>query len=491
MKARVSHRISMRPDSSDPNLPVANNGQLEPLGVSVEDSDRDPIAALASPPGTSAIAIIRLSGIGCHEVLRSCLQNFPVDPLIPRHLYLTKFCSAEEILDEPLVAFFPAPHSFTGQDCVEIYCHGGLYIINQILKELRQKGVRSAEPGEFTRRAFLHGKLDLASAEGIKELIDAQSHAQWKAARQLASGQVSTLIDQLREEIIGALAYLEAQIDFPDEGDTAHLDLKQVTVRVRQVQATVDRLLTTYEDGQVAREGLKVALVGEPNAGKSTLLNTLLGRERALVSEQAGTTRDYLEEACLINGRLVQLIDLAGLREGSDKIERLGIQSAIIQAKNADLILFLVPYPNIAQGLKQVDQWSKELSPKASLVVASKADLKSVDHRTNELPPEALELSCLTSAGLGQLRDHLVTIIDGYTKSLDELPLIANERHKEAIIKSQSYLTSYLQQVEEDAYPEVLAFELQGAARALKEVVGAVEQDDLLDRVFGEFCLGK
>jgi tRNA modification GTPase len=451
--------------------------------------DEEPIAALASGTGAAAVALLRLSGRGCHEFVAPLLEPLGSASWAAQTLRLCRLRDGEtgEILDEPLAAQFFAPRSFTGEDSVEIYCHGGPFIVQRALASLYRAGFRPAEPGEFTRRAFLNGKLDLTAAEGIKELVEAQSHQQWQAARQLASGKLKETIDALRKELIQSMAYLEAQIDFPDEGDTAHLHRGHVRTRVEAVRARVKRLLSTYDSGRVASRGLMVALVGAPNAGKSTLMNELLGRERAIVTPIAGTTRDYLEESCLVNGRLIRLVDMAGLRESRDAVEAIGIETARRLARAADLVVFLAA-SDAAAAATEVDAWERELTPQKALHLATKSDLAQPAWAKG---PRWLAVSCATGAGVDALRARLAEAVDRHVGGLGEESFVTSARHVAALEATQVALDAFAAADARGEYDELLAFELQQAARALQAIVGAVDNEDVLDAVFSTFCVGK
>ena len=448
-----------------------------------------PIAALATGPGASAVAMIRISGAGCHKLLRPCLAASAEQDWPHRELRLTSVVDPEskELIDDAMVVFFQGPRSYTGEDSAEIHCHGGPYVVRRILELLYRHGIRAAEPGEFTRRAFLNGKLDLTEAEGIKALVDAQSHQQWLAARHLTTGRLRAAIDELRTILIGALAYLAAQIDFPDEGDTAHLNLDPVRQRVNQASAAIKTLIGSYDDGRVASQGLTVALFGAPNVGKSTLMNELLGRERAIVTAIAGTTRDYLEESCLIEGRLLRLIDMAGIRESTDPIEAMGVKTARRLAREADLVLFLVPADQLTDPTPQIDQWIAELSPRSHLCIATKVDLAQPSW-----PGNWLGISSHTAAGMTEFKAALTAQVDNHVGHLTgEQAFVTSARQANALRNASEGLAKFNAADTAGAYEELLAFELQQAVSALKGIIGEVGTEDVLDKVFGDFCVGK
>jgi tRNA modification GTPase len=357
-----------------------------------------------------------------------------------------------------------------------------------VLQTLLRYGFRMAEPGEFTKRAFLNGKLDLTAAEGIRELVEAQSHHQWMAARQLASGRLAVEIERLRQSLIETYALVEAQVDFPDEGETGALAVEILDPKVLEVTSKIKALLETYKSGSIASQGLKVVLFGEPNAGKSTLLNTLLLQDRSLVTDIPGTTRDYLEERCLIEGRLVNLIDIAGIRESHDPVERLGVEKAKEWASKADLLLFLVPAQN-QEHKTLVETWLREFKPPEFLKILTQSDLSnSADNPS----PGWLKLSCHTGEGLDQLKSSIAAIVDRWTGPMtSESTFITNVRHKQALEESLLSLERYFVARKTRASIEILAHELKHALLNLQSIVGAVSVDDILSEIFGRFCIGK
>jgi tRNA modification GTPase len=405
----------------------------------------------------------------------------------PRYARLANILdpSSKEVIDEVLLMLFRGPRSFTGQDTVEIYCHGGPYIIQRILSTIYSLGARPAQPGEFTKRALLNGKLDMTAAEGLRDLIESQSRQQWLAGRQLYQGKLKTQVESLRTEVVGGMALLEAMIDFPDEGDTQSVRLSHVKDKVTNVATMIDRLLSTFTSGKVASRGLMVALVGAPNAGKSTLLNSLLGRSRAIVSEQAGTTRDYIEESCLLDGRLIRLIDTAGLRDTDDHIERQGISLSKQMMAEADLVLCLITSDS---SEKDRDEILRQISAlgKPSIITVTKSDI-SKPRWSDDLTT----ISCRTGEGLAELKQKLINMVDQATGSIEEQPFITSARQAAALQRAQESLKRFSDALDSRAGHEMLAFELQEATRALASVVGDISSEDVLDKIFSEFCIGK
>ena len=448
--------------------------------------DEQPIAALASGSGPGAVGVIRLSGPDCFNTIKLCFDDHLPSPE-ERRATLRSFKDplTKEVIDELVTVFFKGPRSFTGQDTVELFCHGGPYIIQRILRVLYSCGVRPALPGEFSKRALLNGKLDITAAEGIKDLVEAQSRQQWLAGRQLYTGRLKDQIEMLRREIIGAMAYLEAMIDFPDEGDTQSVRIDDVRRRVAEVSEKIQSLASTFNSGKVASQGLMVAIAGAPNAGKSTLLNTLLGKHRAIVSEIAGTTRDYLEESCLLDGRLIRLVDTAGIRSTDDAIEREGVQlsAQIIQA--ADVVISLKASNSSQAEREALDEILSDCQ--TSIVeIMTKADLMSPVWAAN-----LVQISCKAGEGLNALRQVLIQLVDSHTSSLVDKPFLTSLRQFTALETAQKALLRFHDQYRALAGHEMLAFELLETSRALSSVIGDVSSEDLLDKIFSEFCIGK
>ena len=450
-------------------------------------SSGETIASLASGSGLGAVSIIRVSGPDSFPIIARVTKTRR--EIQAREMVLASIVDPEsgDVIDESMIAAFLGPNSFTGEDSVEIFCHGGPYIVNRVLSVLFAHGCRPAEPGEYTKRAFLNGKMDLTAAEGIRELVEASSHQQWVAARQLATGRLGQYIQKLRKDIIGAMAYLEARIDFPDEGDTQGVALDHVRDMIKDVDSQVLRLQNSYENGRVASSGLMVAIVGAPNMGKSSLMNALLDKDRAIVTDIAGTTRDYIEERCVVNGRLIRLVDTAGIRETDELVEKIGVDSAIKLASEADLIVVLV-----AANASEMEQayFSKMLSSfpeDKCLKVINKIDLEN----TYKLQEGDIGVSCSSGNGLENLRNEIASRVDHYVGKLTEDPFVTSARHMDALTLAKSFLEKFFQGMDEGLYEEMLAFELQNAVRALSSIIGDVEHDDLLERIFSEFCVGK
>lgn len=452
---------------------------------------QDLIAALSTAQGPAALAVIRISGKDCVEAVKSIISPSSKLTENPRKLILCKLLDpgTDDVIDQPLATFLPGPHSFTGEDTLEISLHGGPYIVQKALSALYKMGCRPAEPGEFTRRAYLNGKMDLTTAEGVRYLVEAQSEQQWIAGQQLTQGRLASDVEALRLSLIRAMAFLEARIDFPDEGETSDVELQQVHELVKNVTQRIRQLLDTYDSGRIAADGLRVALVGPPNAGKSTLFNHLLGMDRALVTDIAGTTRDYLEESCRIDGRMLRLIDTAGLRETADRVEQLGIARAQEILRNVDVVLLLSAADQSEdQANEAYLEATKTLSPKTKIFrVLTKGDLG----RPKWVEDTFISVSTNSDLGIRQLTEALGHIIDHHILPLKESTFVTSARHVHALEQAEQQCQAFFTAYEQGAFDEMLAFELQRGAKALANLIGHIDHEDVLDRIFSEFCVGK
>jgi tRNA modification GTPase len=441
--------------------------------------ERGTIAALATAPGRAAIAIVRISGARAGEMARS----LGAAPLAPRRAErrTLKDPQTSEPLDRALVLWFPAPASYTGEDVVELHLHGGRAVVDSVLGALGALGVRLAEPGEFTRRAFENGKLDLTEVEALTDLIAAETREQQRQASRQLSGQLRDQAESWRATLVRAAALVEAAIDFPDEDLPADVAARAAPL-LRTVRDEIGAHLADAHRGERLREGLSVALVGPVNAGKSTLLNTLARRDVAIVSEHAGTTRDVLEVFLDLGGFPVTLIDMAGLRDSADPIEREGVRRARERAARADLRL-------LAIEARAPANWAElDIDPSAEdILVRTKSDLGPPE-ATPGWPGEVIAVSARNGQGL----DRLIAAIGARARVMmtaEAAPLITRARHREALTRAKGALDAALG-APADA-PELIAEEIRAANHALRRLAGRVDVEDLLDVIFAEFCLGK
>jgi len=439
----------------------------------------DTIAAIATPLGEGAIAMIRISGPDSFSLMSRIFKPAgTLKSLIPRRATYGEIRDGSEVLDQVLVTLFPAPASFSGEDMAEITCHGGILLTARILETVLRYGARPADAGEFSQRAFFNGKIDLTQAEAIMDIIRARTPPALRAAALQLSGRLGNEILHLRDAVLETVAHLEAWIDFPEEG----IDPASGRVLVSKINTALERtknLLSTADEGRVLREGIRVAIVGLPNAGKSSLLNRLLGMDRAIVSEIPGTTRDTIEESACLRGILFRLTDTAGLRETADPVEREGVARSGRAMECADLILRVFD----AQAEKPPERLTER-----EILVANKSDL--FPKATNQ-HIDAISVSSLTGEGFEALLDAMTDA--GGAKHLatgDSLAAI-NSRHKVLLESAASSLQAATELVQASAPPELSAIELRSALDALGRIVGATDTEDILGEIFGRFCIGK
>jgi tRNA modification GTPase len=440
----------------------------------------DTIVALASAPGRAGVAVLRLSG----PQVPDALQALGVHPLpAARHATLRRLRHPQsgDVLDQGLVLYFAAPHSFTGEDVAELQVHGSRAVVASLLSCLcALPHVRLAEPGEFARRAFYHHKLNLAELEGLADLIDAETDAQRAQALRLMEGSLSYVCEALRQGLMKTLAYAEAFLDFPDE-DLPPAALAEMNGELAQAASDIATLLARAGQAETIREGFRVALLGAPNAGKSSLLNALAQREVAIVTERAGTTRDILEVRLNLQGYLVILADMAGLRETDDAIEQEGIRRALAYAREADLRLWLVDGSQPASSLEATGLMYQP----GDLIVFTKQDLPAHPSLASQTAAN-LKVSAQTGEGIPQLLQALGShMMTRFTAS--ETCVLVRQRHVNAFHSAQQHLTAAM--AEDDL--TLKAEEIRLAIRAISAVIGAVDVEDILDIVFGSFCLGK
>ena len=441
---------------------------------------RETIAAIATAPGRSGIGIVRVSG----SVLTPLAERITGRTLPPRTAVFTPFHDASgEAIDEGIALFFSAPRSYTGEDVLELHGHGGPVVLRQLLQRCLELGARLADPGEFTQRAYLNGKLDLVQAEGVIDLIDATTGEAARSAMRSLHGEFSSAIHKLRAELIELRALLEATLDFPEEEVDA-LDRTAVKARLAHVRSALDAVLEAARQGSLLREGMHVVLAGAPNVGKSSLLNRLAGEDLAIVTEIAGTTRDPVRQAIDIDGVPLHIVDTAGLREPGDAMERIGIERAWRAIERADVVVHLVD----ARAGAGADQDIQERLPREPhrIMVVNKIDLveraPGIEHKAEET---TVWLSAKTGAGIELLRQALLAQAGWHGQG--ETVFLARERHVRALNVAQGELSVATGQ----SQPELVAEHLRLAQEALSAITGEFTADDLLGEIFQRFCIGK
>jgi len=440
--------------------------------AAAERSGRDTIAAVATPPGRGGIGIVRLSGPAVARIARAVIGELPP----PRHVQLARFNDSHgEPVDEGLALFFPAPNSYTGEDVLELHGHGGPVVMGELLSACLDCGARLAEPGEFTRRAFLEGRLDLAQAEAVADLIDAASREAARSALRSLTGEFSAAVATLQRKLVDLRALTEAQLDFPEE-DLDAMHRQETAQRLAEVRAALREVLARSQQGSLLRSGLHVVLVGRPNVGKSSLLNRLAGEDRAIVTAVPGTTRDALREPIHIEGVPLVLVDTAGLRTAADELERLGMARTHLELQHADVVLAVheaganepIEAP-LAEGAARVDLYNK------------------VDLHPGFRPhPGAIAVSAKTGAGLEELRRAILRAA-GWSAT-GESVFLARERHLRALSAANHHLTQAAAEIDR---LELFAEELRLAHLELGRITGEFTSDDLLGEIFSRFCIGK
>jgi tRNA modification GTPase len=453
----------------------------------------DTIAAIATPLGEGGLAVVRVSGTRAMAIADASFLPVGPSSLKPsaaasHTIHYGKIVMDGKVVDEVLLATLRAPRTFTREDTVEISCHGGLLPAKLVLDTLLKNGARLAEPGEFTRRAFLHGRIDLAQAEAVADLIHARTELSLSAANEQLAGKLSRRIDRLRDDVMLTLAHVEAHLDFPDE-DIAPDTRKTLLRRLESAIAFMDELLRTANEGQILRRGIRAAILGRPNAGKSSLLNQLLGRDRAIVSHIPGTTRDTIEETANIRGLPVIFIDTAGLREAGDEIEVEGIRRSRQTLAAAELILQVL---DASQPLTPADaDYLAEFAGKKRIVVRNKTDLPA----KLDLPPDpttpVVDVCCLDGQGIEALKDAIKQLVWRGEITAEMTQVTINSRHQDALQRARAMTRQAADALHDDATLELVAMDLRIAANAVGEIVGKTTTEDLLDSIFSTFCIGK
>lgn len=435
----------------------------------------DIIAAQATSPGKSAIAVIRMSGAGALKILRRCIPEFQSE-IVPRRATLASFGEENREIDQVVFIYYRGPKSYTGEDLIEIHCHGGEYITRRILNSLCRNGARPAEPGEFTFRAFLNGKMDLTQAEAVSDLIESESEYARRNALNQLNGGLYKEIKEISDVLLSLIAELEVELEFPEE-EPFEADYWGWGVRMRVAMKQIRSMVEKGDSGRAVREGFRVTIAGPPNSGKSTLLNTLTGEDRAIVHSKAGTTRDILREAVEIGGIKVWLTDTAGLRQVRDEVEQEGVNRAEREIGSADLIIYLF---DLGAGLEDSSGKTPE---KNCLFVGNKIDIH--DGAGMECD---LKISALRGDGLNELRDLIAKTALG--KGI-EGGVIANERHLVSLKHSLECMERAVEITKKEGETELIALELREAAKSLGDIIGEAVTEEVLEEIFSRFCIGK
>jgi tRNA modification GTPase len=454
----------------------------------------DTIAAIATPPGEGGISVIRISGersFGViEEVFSSTKDKFtPVkaNDFNSHTVHFGYIFDQDDLLDEILVTIFKQPGTYTGEDVIEISSHGGTFVVSRILALLFKKGARHAEPGEFTKRAFLNGRMDLSQAEAVADLIHAKTESAHTASIKQLEGSLSHYVAKVKEDILNATSLVELELDFAEE-DLEFVHKKDLKERILNTISDLEKIIASYITGRVIREGAKLVIAGNPNAGKSSLFNHLLRTNRAIVSEIAGTTRDYIEENLIIDGVLFNLVDTAGLRMSNDSVESEGIKRSYERIKEADLILFLIDSSEGIESIKKNIQYFEQTFDRAkSILVFSKTDLNK-----NTITQDAVSISILDDGSIDALKKEMVRKVLSKEGAVSSGEIIlTNIRHKTCLENTVSSLKNAIQTLDENMSGEYISVDLRNALSHLGEITGEVTNQDILNHIFSKFCIGK
>ncbi len=461
----------------------------------LKDRSSDTIAAIATAMSSSGIGIIRVSGEQAVSIVNrifiSRKDNFDLNTAPSHHIYYGMIQDGEEVLDEVLVMLMRGPHSYTAEDTVEIDCHGGVLVMKKILETVIKYGARPAEPGEFTKRAFLNGRIDLSQAEAVIDVINAQNDYAVKSSVSQLKGSVSKKVKALRERILYQIAFIESALDDPE-----HISLdgyeEELSGKLDDMTGEMERLVRSADSGRVVSEGIRTVILGKPNAGKSSLMNVLLGEERAIVTDIAGTTRDTLEEHIHMHGISLNIIDTAGIRETEDLVEQIGVNRAKVAADEADLIIYVV------DGSRELDENDAQIMElirdRKAVVLLNKTDLETViseELLQAKTGKTVISISAKEETGIDKLEKTIQNLFYEGSIDFNDEVLITNVRHKTALQNALKSLYMVKQSIENQMPEDFLTIDLMDAYEQLGTIIGEAVEDDLVNEIFGKFCMGK
>lgn len=456
----------------------------------------DTISAVSTSLGIGGISIIRISGSKALSIIKKIFKDKNGNKIDELKSYSMKYgyiykLNSDEILDEVLVSYMKGPRSYTGEDVIEINAHGGAFITNKILEETIMAGARLAERGEFTKRAFLNGRIDLTQSEAINDIINAETESAASAAIYQSKGLISDKIKELRERILFLTANIEATVDYPEE------DLEEVTAydgikKITEISLEIDKLIDSFKEGKIIRDGLNVVIIGKPNVGKSSLLNSLLHENRAIVTEIPGTTRDIIEEHINLDGILVKLTDTAGIRETEDIIEKIGVERSRERINEADLIILVFDRSSILTN--EDIEIIENIKDKNFIVILNKSDLNKDNINIEEVPElkdkKIINISAKFGEGIEILKNEIKNMF--FTDSLEiSAKGITNLRHKEALIRANESLNAAVDTLKNVSAVDLASIDLKNAYLSLGEITGESTQEDIIEKIFENFCLGK
>lgn len=457
----------------------------------------DTIAAISTAPGEGGISVIRISGKNSFEITENIysknkneFSKIKINKLDSHTIHFGYIfeVNKSKIIDEVLISIFKDPNSYTGEDVIEISSHGGNFIAQKLLSLILNKGARHAEPGEFTQRAFFNGKMDLSQAEAVADLIHSHTDAAHNSSIKQLEGSLTALVKEIKDDIINVISLLELELDFAEE-DLEFVKKDEVRQSVEKIISRLEKIISSYMKGKVIREGIRLVIAGKPNSGKSSLFNYLLKSNRAIVSDIAGTTRDFIEEKLIINGVLFNLIDTAGIRSSEDVIESEGIKRSYSKIEEADLILYLNDSSeNEEDILKNIETFEKELDKKKAIMIFTKSDLSKL-----QIFKDGIHISLLRDETIEDLKKEMLHKIsmENVTRQKSDEIIITNLRHRVCLENVVSSLSNTLKTLEEGMTGEFLSVDLRNALSHLGEITGEVTNDDILNSIFRNFCIGK
>ncbi|MBQ3543727.1 MAG: tRNA uridine-5-carboxymethylaminomethyl(34) synthesis GTPase MnmE [Lachnospiraceae bacterium] len=455
----------------------------------------DTIAAISTGMSNSGIGIVRITGEKALEVINKIFipynKNKDINNVSSHTVHYGNIVDGEKILDEVLVIIMKAPNTYTREDVVEIDCHGGVLVVKKIFELILKNEVRCAEPGEFTKRAFLNGRIDLSQAEAVADLINAKSSMALDASISQLKGKMSEIIKKEREKIIHHIAFIEAALDDPE-----HLSVdnygQELKVDVKDILIVLEKLLNSFDDGKIISEGIKTVILGKPNAGKSSLMNTLLGEERAIVTDIAGTTRDTLEESVNLSELQLNIIDTAGIRETEDVVEKIGVERSKTMAKDCDLVIYVV------DASVPLDDNDKEIikiiSDKKCIVLLNKTDLEcivKIEDIKKIIDTQPIEISAKNNIGIDKFIETVKDMFYNGKLSFNDEIYITNLRHKEALAEAIDSLKLVIKSIEDEMPEDFYSIDLMNSYEVLGRIIGESVEDDLVNEIFSKFCMGK
>lgn len=450
------------------------------------------IVAQATPSGVGAVSMVRVSGPDTFKIVQSVFKGADLSKVASHTLHYGFIKEGEEIIDEVMLAVFRAPKSYTTEDSIEISTHGSPYIVSRVVQVLLDQGAKMAGPGEFTMRAFLNGRIDLSQAEAVADLIESNSAASQQMALNQMRGGFSGKIKNLREQLIHFASMIELELDFSEE-DVEFANRDELVKLVEEIQSLTQKLIRSFQLGNVLKNGVNTVIAGRPNAGKSTLMNNLLDEERAIVSDIAGTTRDSIEEVLNIEGVLFRLIDTAGIREASDAIEKIGVERTMEKIKSSAVLLYLFDTVEMDADTVKADLEKLEIGPLPYLLIGTKTDLLGLEKARDKFKsiPEVLFISNKKETDTEKVKAALYDLMAAKQTEEHDV-LVNNARHYEALKKSQKALQEVMNAIGFGVSGELLALDIRTALNALGQITGAIDVDeDILGTIFGKFCIGK